>query len=296
MVVTTNASSLGDVKLEYKPLKYPVPNSDVLPKMYFVALFVGSRGSGKTYSACQLLKMYEEHGIEASKKLVDQRIILMSPTSTANPVFTSLRHLSDDDIVENYTDNKLLDVLTDVRTEKAATDKYKADLKLWKKFRRCKYIEELDPEEVMELERWDFKAPEPPRYPRGCVTFLVLDDLVGSSAFKATGKSALTNLCLKNRHLAINILICTQNLKAIPKAIRLNTSLFVIFRFASSKVVCDDLYEEVSNTLKIEQFTELYEFATRLDHNALIIDFSQPKAARFKMNWSTVVALVPNGC
>lgn len=186
----------------------------------------------------------------------------------------------------------MLEVLQDIKDEKEATAEWVVEKRLWRKFKRCKRPEEeLRYEELMHLHKRGFQPPTPPRFPDGVVNFLVLDDLVGSSAFKATGQSALTNLCLKNRHMQINIMICTQNLKAIPKSIRTNTSLFVIFRFASEKVICEDLYEEVSNSLKMPEFCELYAFATKDEHNALIIDFSQPKAMRFKMNWHTVIRL-----
>lgn len=296
-ISTEPVHGLKEVKLEYTPNTYPVPANASLPRMFFVALFVGSRGSGKTYSCCQLLKMYETHGIKNMKgKDMMQRVILISPTSAANPVFECLKHLDHArDVVENYSDSKLLEVLADIKAEKEATAEYKVKMKVWRKFKRCKHPEELQYEELMQLHLSHFQPPEPPRFPDGVVNCLVLDDLVGSSAFKATGKSALTNLCLKNRHLQINIMICTQNLKAIPKSIRTNTSLFVIFRFASEKVICEDLYEEVSNSLKLPQFCELYEFATRDDHDALIMDFSQPKDMRFKMNWRTVIRLAADG-
>lgn len=138
----------------------------------------------------------------------------------------------------------------------------------------------------------NFDPPQEPKYPNGCVNFFILDDLVGSSAFKSTGKSALTNLVLKNRHLGINIMIATQNLKAIPKSIRTNTSLFVIFKYANKKVITDDLYEEVSNTLKPDEFEEVFEYATRDDHDCLVIDFSQPKEERFKKNFDTVLTIL----
>ena len=80
----------------------------------------------------------------------------------------------------------------------------------------------------------NYSIPFPPRFPNGCVVYLVLDDLVGTNLYKSTGKSAFTNL-LKNRHLGINILMLVQNLKAVPKSIRTNSSLFVIFKFALKK-------------------------------------------------------------
>ena len=135
-----------------------------------------------------------------------------------------------------------------------------------------------------------YEPPELPRFPNGVVNFLILDDLVGSTAYKATGKSALTNLVLRNRHMGINILMMTQNLKSVPKSIRSNTSLFVIFKFASKRIV-DDLYEELSNYITLEKFEKLLDFATIDEHDSLVIDFSQPKTHRFKKNWSTILHL-----
>jgi hypothetical protein len=212
----------------------------------------------------------------------------MSPTSDANPVFDSLKYLEPSDIHPDYSDSKLLSIIADIKQEAQETVQYQQDLKVFKRF--MKHGESgVTYREFMELAKRDFNPPDAPRFPHGVVNFLVLDDLVGSSAFKSVGRSALTNLVLKNRHLGINILICSQNLKAIPKSIRTNTSLYVIFRFASMKIICDDLYEEVSNCLTQEQFVELFEYATREPHDSLIIDFSQPKPDRFKMGWGTVL-------
>ncbi len=86
-------------------------------------------------------------------------------------------------------------------------------------------------------------------------------------------------------------MIASQNLKAIPKSIRTNTSLFVIFKFASKRVVCEDLYEEVSAIMTMEKFEEVYEHATRDEHDALVLDFSQPKEERIKRNFTSVLKL-----
>jgi hypothetical protein len=283
----------NDPVLRYKQNKYPVPLNKSLPKMYFVSLFVGSRGSGKTYSLVKLLKQYERYGIvnAESNDKVAQRIVLFSPTSDANPVFTSLKHLDPDDIITSYSDDKLLDVVEDVKHEREETLEYHRKIKLYKKFLKARSMNELDLEELMEIERMNYEAPQEPKYPNGCVTFFILDDLIGSAAFKSTGKSALTNLVLKNRHLSINIMVATQNLKAVPKSIRTNTSLFVIFRYANKKIITEDLYDEVSNTLKLDEFEEMFDHATRDDHDCIVIDFSQPKEHRFKKNFDTVLQI-----
>ena len=63
-----------------------------------------------------------------------------------------------------------------------------------------------------------------------------------------------------------------QNLKSVPKPIKSNCNLYFLGKFASKKVILDDLYEEVSNVLTEEQFEELYTHATSEKYGSLIID------------------------
>ena len=233
-ITTEHIPHLSNVKQEYKSNKYPLCPAQNLPKMYFVSLFVGSRGSGKTYSACQLLKLYEKNGMYQNGVKLDQRLILISPTSHANPVFTSLKNLDDSDIYGTYSDSLLLDILDNIAHEKKETADYQRKMKLWNKLNKNAQeknnsftLSHAEHSDLMDFELNDYEKPETPRFPIGVVNFLILDDLVGSSAFKTTGKSALTNLALKNRHLGINILCMTQNLKAIPKSIRTNTTAYL---------------------------------------------------------------------
>lgn len=291
MTITETPINYEDIQLKYNKLNYPIPCDKHLPKNYFVSLFIGSRGSGKSYCIVNLLKHYEQCGIydPITKEKVAQRIILFSPTYLANPVFKSLKYLSEDDIVNNYSDEALLEKVDDVENEKDNTERYKTLMKVYKKFLNVKHIDELSHDELIELSLLEFEQPEEPKYPHGCVVFMIFDDLIGSDAFKQTGKSALTNLVLKNRHMRINILCATQNLRAIPKSIRTNTSLFVIFKFASKKIILEDLHTEISNTLTIEKFEELYEYATEDEHDCLVIDFTNPKQERFKKNFKSVL-------
>jgi hypothetical protein len=83
----------------------------------------------------------------------------------------------------------------------------------------------------------------------------------------------------------------TQSIKSVPKAIRNNTSVFCIFRFASAKLIANDLWEEVSNTISLENFEKLFEFATQGNNNALVIDFTQNKGNRFKQNWDNLLTI-----
>jgi hypothetical protein len=70
-----------------------------------------------------------------------------------------------------------------------------------------------------------------------------------------------------------------------------NTSVFVIFKFASKKIIIDDLYEEVSNIMTVEQFEQVFDFATEKEHSALIIDFTIKKENRLKINWDSIIRI-----
>jgi len=128
--------------------------------------------------------------------------------------------------------------------------------------------------------------PLPPSSKNGYCNFLVIDDMIQTPIFRK-GNNAFTNLVLKNRNICgtksgLNILILTQSLKEIPKTIRINTNVFCIFKFASKKVIIDDLYTEVSNLCSEEDFESLLDHATKGEHNCLTIDFTQDEENRFK--------------
>ena len=286
---TEKIENWNNKPIKHKKNNYPIPVDKNSPRMFFVGLFVGSRGSGKTYSIAKLIKQYEHFGIvdADNHEKVSQRVILFSPTVEANPVLSSLKDLDDGDVITEYSDSKLVSIIEDIKREVKETKEYKRKSDLYKKFCKIKKIEELDQEELMELDLMNFEPPEKPTYPNGCVNHLIFDDLIGSDAFKATGKSALTNLVLKNRHHSCCIYIATQNLKAIPKSIRNNTSLFVLYRFANKKVVLEDLYQEVSGMFNPQQFEEVYDFATKGDHDAFVMDFTGgEKENRIRRNFN----------
>lgn len=289
MITEKQISSLTNVDLKYKKNNYPIPNNPFLPRAYFVSLFIGARSSGKTYSCVQLLKQYERCGFTKDGQDIPQRIILFSPTIQANPIFTSLKYLNENDIYTRYSDKQLIKVIQEIENDKKEIDKYKEDMKIYNKFLKKK---KLTHEEMMDLEKRDFEEPEKPEcgYVEHPVIMMIMDDLVGTDAFKAVGKSALTNLTLKNRHLSINLMILAQNLKSIPKSIRINTSLFVIFKFANKKAIID-VYEEVQNVLSENEFENLLDFATREKHDSLVVDFTSDDSLRFKRNWDTILIL-----
>jgi hypothetical protein len=283
---------LAKIKLRPKTVSYPQSPIEDLPREFFVSLFVGSRGSGKTFSACHLLRMYEKHGLWFEGTRVPMRVIVFSPTYTANkPFFDCLREVFDPvhDLYEAYDEDTMHALHVSLNKEKRESVDYLDKLDAWKQALRAKNLEDLPFEIQLELNAMGWIAPQPPKYPYGRANFLLMDDMIGSSAYKQ-GKSEFTSFLLRCRHLQTNVLCMVQNMKSVPKAVRQNASVFVLFRNANAKVVAEDLYDEVSASYTLPQFQALYQYAIDSDqHACLVIDTTQPRERQLKIGWSIVL-------
>lgn len=279
---------------------YPQPLDNNLPLHYNVSIYCGARGSGKTVLAVKYLHELEKRGIENN---IPMRIILISPTakSDSNKIFDVLKSLSDDDILEEYSDSALQQKISELRNDLDDGIDYKKYKIVYKKFIKIEEnINLLTPEELTILSKFDFKDPKDipkPKYPNGFITFLIVDDCACTSIFK-NGKSYFNNVVIKNRHnseynIPMNIIICVQQLFNIPKTIRLNANVICLFRYGNKKVVLDDLYALVSAWTTPEEFEKLYDKATEPDYGCLVIDLTKGKPI-FKRGWDTNLTLSKN--
>jgi hypothetical protein len=272
---------------------YPQCNDEGSPKNYFVALFVGARGSGKTYLLTKLLKTMEEKKCYLHDKEIPQRIILISPTahSDSNAIFKSLKNLDFEiDVITEYSDDMLKDKMEEVKIELETAKEYKEYKRVWEKFKKKK-VDSLTDDECKLLYKYDFedfKDIPKPKYPEGFLLHWVIDDMLGTNIFK-NGKSAFTNLVIRNRHIIPgNVIIATQSIMTVPKTIRLNANLIAMFKFANKQAVLNDIYPVVSAYVTEEKLMELYEYATSEPHSALVIDGTRNKII-FKKNFDKLL-------
>jgi len=267
-----------DNKLLYDKLNYPQCSCGLCPRFFFNSLHVGARGSGKTYTVVQMIKHYEKHKIMRDGVEYKLRTHLISPTIQANEIYQSLDSLDmKKDAHDNYSDQLLLDIIEDVKAEKAEYEKYllyKSSYEKFVKTPESKYekLYETNPEIFNLLEEYDYIHPKDFKHEKPAVNIIIMDDLLGSSAFTRKTQSVLTNAMIKNRHMQICFAVLVQSIRAVPKTIRMNCSVFQLAKFGSKKVILNDIYEEVSNIITIEKFEELYDFATNKKYGSLIID------------------------
>ena len=82
-------------------------------------MWIGAKGTGKTYSLVSLLKHYERAQILDKKRRVHKmRTILFCPTGNSdfNKIYTTLDSLDQEkDVILEYTDDFLLSVLDEIK-------------------------------------------------------------------------------------------------------------------------------------------------------------------------------------
>ena len=286
-------------KLKYDKLNYPRCSCNNCPAFYFNMLSVAASQSGKTYTICQLIKHYETHKIvDKDGEIYPICTILISPTIQANEIYQSLNSLDyENDVYEEYDDTILLSIIEDIKDVKKECEDFKEYRDFYKIFEKTpeeklNKLYDKNPEAFMKLEQHDFAhyndIPQP-KYKNPAVNIVILDDLMSQGAFSNKAKSALTNAYIKNRHLRICFAVLVQSLKSVPKNMKLNSSLFFLGNFQNKKIVLEDLYDEVSNAITLEQFDELYTHATSEKYGALIMDLTEGK--KFLKNFDTELIL-----
>jgi hypothetical protein len=300
MIETEKIENL-DLTLKTKKLDYPVPvNPDFDFYNFFVAVFNGSRGSGKTYSLIKFIRLMEKSKYIDPKTgdKVPIRTFLISPTVDANShFFHTLKSLDDNNIHHDYSNEVLDGIVEGIKTDIDETKEYKRKRDIYLKYIKHKNSKKLmnyfTKEEWAELEMMDFELPEKPTYPAGVINNLILDDCVGLDCFKTSRKNKFQSFLIRNRHHWTNIFICSQAIKSLPKTIRLNTSLFILFKYANKETIIKDLYIEVSNLCTEEEFLELFEYATDDKHSFLCLNFTQGDKTRiFRKDFNTIMRLV----
>ena len=298
MITETNLKYLDNEPIKINKKQPPQSTNPDLPPLFFTSLFIGAKGTGKTYSLVKLVKFYENSPIidnDGNKREI--RTILFCPTanSVANPIFKTLKSLDEDDIYIDYSDDLLTEVLDDIKEENDIINNYNNYIKAYYKY--LKDYNTLNDDDLTILHSKNFAKPskleKPPfKYPR--IIFIIFDDLIGDAmAFKSNKGNVLNKLVITHRHLQCNLLFTTQYIKAIPTILRANMDIFVLFKFASHKLLIEKIYPEFSGLITEKDFLELYEYATKETNGAFIsINHAMNKKTNsFRKSWNKIISI-----
>lgn len=298
MITEKRIENINDKPINIKKKPVPQSNNLSLPLLFNTQLYIGSKGTGKTYKLVQLLKLYEESKIKDENDIeYEIRTILICPTASsgANEIFKTLKSLNqEEDIHLEYSDELILKILDDIKLKQEHFNEYLEYKKLYNKFKKMKNINKLENDELILLEEYDYMEPEEIfKDVKPEINFIIFDDLAGSGAYTKKSKSVLSNLTIKHRHLKTNLIFTTQSFKAIPSIIRTNIDIYVIFRSSSYNEILNKIFDDVSGYIKKEQFIELYEYATKEKNDALVIINNSigGSGTKFYKNWNIELLL-----
>jgi len=275
-------------KINNSKLDYPKSNNNNLFNLFFNMMAVASRGGGKTYSCIKILKEFENSKMISGQGEHKIRTILISPTYEANKnLWGNLKSLDENDIYDEYNEGILKNIIDDIKNiidEVEIYNKYVYYYNLVDNTAKND-IEKLlksNPEISFYLKKFNYETPLKVkkyfRYTTKPITFLILDDIMGSSALSRKSENLLKYWLIKNRHIFTSFFILVQSMKSVPKDMRLNCNLFYLGKFSNKKSILNDLYEEVSSVLTENEFENLYDKAINDNsHGALIIDLTGDK-------------------
>jgi len=280
-------SSFKD-KINNSKLDYPKSDNNNLFNLFFNMMAVASRGGGKTYSVVKIIKEFEKSKMISGQGEHKIRTILISPTYDANKnLWGNLKSLDENDIYESYSEGILQSIIDDIKGIIDEIDIYNKYLYYYDLVDKTpkNEIQQLlksNPEISFILKKFNYETPTKIkkyfRYTTKPITFLILDDIMGSSALNRKSENLLKYWLIKNRHIFTSFFILVQSMKSVPKDMRLNCNLFYLGKFSNKKAILNDLYEEVSSVLTEQQFENLYDKAINDNqHGALIIDLTGTK-------------------
>ena len=281
-------NTLPSPEFKIKKQSEPQSNNSNLPPQFFSLLTCGSKNSGKTYSITSLLKLYENNPIyDINGNELEQRIILFSPTALNpnNNIFQNLKYLDPEDIHTEYNDEKLVEILQEIKEYNIQVEEYEKYVKLLKKYKNPNI--ELSNEEYILLFQNNYNENPVPLHRK--ITFFIFDDLTGNKeVFTVKRGNAINKFLLTHRHYYTNIIFTTQYINSIPPLIRNNIDVYCLFKYANINDILKKFYPLVSGIMLEHQFKEMYLHSSQEKFNFLtIINHNGSKGIiEVRKNWN----------
>ena len=266
-----------------------------LPKMHFIEVSVGKRGSGKTAGIVNQLKWLQD------SKCLD-RLFLVTPTYFSNKHFFYMVKYDPEDVYENPNKASLDSIIEKINVEAEEYEDYIEKMKQYKKYQ--KYLKTgrgfVDDDELSQL--WNGTEIVPPKHKwdgRKPVMLILFDDCQNSPIYRPS--SELANCVIRHRHLGqlrrshgalgVSMIFAVQSYKSagggLPRCVRGQATIMMIFRTKDVHEL-DDIADECSGEVSVNTFKDVYEVAVSEPHSFLFIDFhkkdTDPSMFRMRFN------------
>ncbi len=287
--ITVNVPKLKLPKQEHRVVPDSLPSID---NGGFIGGIIGSRGSSKTTKMVELLLMYD-------KTESFDYVIIFSPTFNADPKYKYLEdnlHYANIDTYHDFDTATFHDLKEQIQKRLDEYKKYENYKKVYNKFMKYKgkSLKNFPQYDLMLLYEHDFEEPQT-KYKNGVpTTLMVFDDLNYCRELYSnsnTGKNDVKRTMILHRHIKTSMLfLCQTYHNGIPKAIRNNLSLLILFKNKSPQMV-KDISMELSSHISPDKFAELFQNATQEPYSFFMIDYDAPKELKFRKNWNELYNL-----
>jgi len=298
---TTHLGAAYDIKVP-DTKAFTITTKEDFIQLHAVVLAVAKRGTGKTLSLTNLLRMMKENNAL-------DRLILVSPTYHNNKkMFEGLPLDEDVDVIE--PDKGTADTIMEILEQEGKEyDEYHEALKRYRLLMRLIHsnrpIEDIPSDLILEFGEYNFKKPEHKWGGRKPIITVFFDDCQGNALFRPSSK--LSSLVIKHRHqgktkdgaIGVTLFFATQtytsNAAGLLPAIRNNTTHLLVFRNKNNKEI-DLIAEEVAGEVEKETFFALHNFAVQDPHDFLFIDLAKKKEhpSMFRRNFNEFILIEPN--
>jgi hypothetical protein len=275
-------------------------------KCHQLMILCGCRGSGKTLSLVNYLRMLKQDNN-------CDRILVISPTFTSNREMLMDLGIDDNDVFSPDDKQSIVNVYNIIQQEADEYERYIEDLREYEKVMRLirsnKDISQLDPEILLKMDLNNFEKPTY-KYKQECRLGLICDDCQSTRLF---GQRLFNNMCCRNRHLGayskdfVNIngvrggaMGCSMyllvqnwssNVNPIPKSVRNNSTSLILFKCRDSKEL-DNIYRSVAGEIDEDSFYKIYNYCTEEKYSFMLIDlFPKHDDKKYRKNFNQYVSL-----
>lgn len=260
----------------------------------FIGNINGSRGVGKTNAVIRLAELYDQtHTFD--------KVILFSPSYRNDPKYQLLHNMKCTvDVYMEYSNDIFNQVAERISYDIDRWKKYEEDLKKYEKLLDWlkKHGHDIDryPDQdfIYDLIESGYVKPQKPKdLDRMPFTLIIFDDLATNKDLYATNcKSEASKFFILHRHKLTSLLFVTQIWRnGVPRGIRNNLSLFILFTNKSDKIK-QEIAEELSSYISVEDFIRLWDTAVKDSRfDFFMCDLDGDPALRYRKNFDTILTL-----
>ena len=275
---------------DHKPVKFPE-----LPQHEFTIGVIAPKGSGKTTTIINLLRLYKGYF---------HKIIIMSPTigcdnkwlwvkkqelltrnTELEGVLAKLKQKEqfDNHIVRKPRGASALQKILDERPvfSPRIPEEY--------------FIEEFEDRTVeMELQKnfdmINFFSDNSQPKTLADRMLVICDDQVGADLLRGERLKDFVGINTRHRHYSASIMVVTQGYKEIPKTIRTGWTALLIYEIGNEKEV-EAIFEEFAVALPKKLWWEVYRYCVKDPYAFMYINMFKPKGERIRKNFDELITV-----